>query len=93
MKPVGPNVIDALRVSGIALGGIIAAVAIYQYMRYSGRPDAAEMRDLWLIVAAELATVPIALSFLLPRQEPQDGLLAAPATKTRTSRVPNPWAY
>lgn len=92
MKPVSPNVIDALRVSGILLGGVIAAAAIYQYMRYTGRPDAAEMRDLWLIVAAELATVPIALSFLLPRQEPPEDALLSPPAKSR-ARVPNPWAY
>lgn len=91
MKPVGPNVIDALRISGLAVGGVVAAAAIYQYMRYSGRPDAIEMRDLWLIVAAELATVPIALSFLLPRADAQDGL--PDPKKARTPRIPNPWAY
>lgn len=79
-----------MRVAGIAVGGLVAAAAIYHYMRYSGRPDAAEMRDLWLIVAAELATIPIALSFLLPRADPGRAAELAP---TPASRVPNPWAY
>ena len=91
MKPVGPNVIDALRITGLALGGVIAAWAIYQYMRYSSRPDASEIRDLWLIVAAELATIPIASSFLLPRK-PEGGAIP-PDEGARKPGVPNPWAY
>ena len=60
MRPVDTRIVDGLRVSGVALGGLVAAVAIYQYMRVTGRPDAAEMRDLWLLVAMELAAIPVA---------------------------------
>jgi hypothetical protein len=90
MKPVHPRVIDLLRFAGLALGAIVAAAAIYQYMKYSGRPDAAEVRDLWLIVAMELAAMPIALSFLMPRAEADSLAELAP---TPAPRVPNPWAY
>ena len=69
------------------LGGLVAAAAIYQYM-FTGRPDAAELRDLWLIVALELAAMPIALSLLLPRAEEPAQLAPTPATP-----LPNPWAY
>lgn len=90
MKPVDPKIIDALRIAGLALGGVVAAAAIYQYMRFSGRPDASEIRDLWLIVALELAVMPLALSFLMPRH---DSLATASLAPTPAPRVPNPWAY
>jgi hypothetical protein len=88
MKPVDSRFIDALRVAGLVLGGVVAAAAVYQYLRATGRPDAAEVRDLWLIVAAELAAMPIALSFLMPRSEA--GIELAPSS---TPPVPNPWVY
>ena len=90
MKPVDPKVIDALRLAGIVLGGLVAAAAIYQYLSFSGRPDASEVRDLWLIVALELAAMPLALSFLMPRD---DSLALASLAPTPSPRVPNPWSY
>ncbi len=90
MKPVDAKIIDGLRVSGIALGALVAAVAIYQYMRVTGRPDAAEMRDLWLLLAMELAAIPVALSFLMPRR---DGDIALALAPTPAPRLPNPWTY
>ena len=90
MKPVNPRIIDLLRFTGLALGAIVAAAAIYQYMKVTGRPDASEVRDLWLIVAMELAAMPIALSFLMPRT---DADAIAELSPTPAPRVPNPWAY
>ena len=89
MKPVNPRIIDLLRFTGLALGGLVAAAAIYQYMKFTGRPDASEVRDLWLVVAIELAAMPIALSFLMPRADADIAELAP----TPAPRVPNPWAY
>ncbi len=90
MRPVDTKIIDGLRVSGLALGSLVAGVAIYQYMRVTGRPDAAEMRDLWLLVAMELAAIPVALSFLMPRRALDMALALAP---TPAPRLPNPWTY
>ncbi len=90
MKPVDPKIIDALRLSGLALGGLVAAMAIYQYLRVTGRPDATEMRDLGLLVALELAAIPAALSFLMPRRDGDITLALAP---TPAPRLPNPWSF
>ena len=78
-----------LRWAGIGTGAVVAIIAFYGYMRYTGRPDAAEMRDLGLLLAMELAALPMAFSFLLKRQ-PADDL---PLTSVSNVRLPNPWAY
>ena len=89
MKPVDTKIIDALRVIGLAMGGLVAALAIYHYLRVTGRPDATEMRDLGLLVALELTAIPVALSFLMPRREGDIALALAP---TPAPRLPNPWS-
>ena len=78
-----------LRWAGIGTGAVVAIIALYGYMRFTGRPDAAEMRDLGLLLAMELAALPMAFSFLLKRQPPEE----LPLTTLSTVRVPNPWAY
>ncbi len=88
MKPLDLKIIDGLRLFGVVLGGLVAAVAIYQYLRVAGGPDAAEVRDLWLLVAMELAAIPVALSFLVPRRDSDITLALAP---TPAPRLPNPW--
>lgn len=89
MRPVDPKLIDALRFSAIAIAFLVAAFALFQYLS-TGRPDAREMLALGLLVALELAVVPVAVTFLLPRAEPQS-VVGAPLP--RGTSVPNPWSY
>ena len=90
MKPVDVRTLDIMRFSALALGVLLAIFAVVQYVQAGTRPDAAEMRDLLLIAALEIAFVPLAISFLLPQRE--DDMLASDGLKRGTS-VPNPWAY
>ena len=89
MRPVDPKIIDVLRFSAVGLSFLVALFALIQYLS-TGRPDAREMRDLGLLVALELAIVPIALTFLLPRAE-TDSMVGQPLA--RGTSVPNPWSY
>src|SRR5688572_28775346 len=90
MKPVDSKVIDTLRIASLGLAALVAAAAIYQYMAFSGRPDASEIRDLWLIVELELAAIPLMLSLLVPRYESGEAAALAP---TPAPRMPNPWSW
>lgn len=89
MMPVHPRFVDALRILAVVAGLVVAAFALLQYLS-TGRPDAREMRDLGLLLAFELALVPIAFSFLLPRQV-SEAMVGEPLP--RGTSVPNPWAY
>ena len=90
VKQVDSRIVDALRLSALAVAFIVAAFAMVQYLRYSGRPDAAEMRDLGLLIAMELALVPLALTFLV-RRGSVEPMVAEPLP--RGTSVPNPWSY
>src|SRR5688572_5877781 len=91
MKPVDVRTLDIMRISALALGVVLAIFAVIQYYQAGVRPDAAEMRDLLLIAALEIAFVPLAISFLLPQRE--DDTLLPPTGLKRGTSVPNPWAY
>jgi hypothetical protein len=90
MKPVDVRTLDIMRISALALGVVLAIFAVIQYYQAGVRPDAAEIRDLLLIAALEIAFVPLAISFLLPQRD-EDPL--APTGLKRGTSVPNPWAY
>ena len=90
MKRLESKVVDALRISALALASLVAAFAIFQYVRHGGRPDATEMRDLGLLIAMELAIIPFALTFLV-RNEGPEPMVAEPLP--RGTSIPNPWSY
>ena len=90
MKQLDSRVVDVLRVSGLALASLVAAFAMFQYIRHGGRPDAVEMRDLGLLLALELAVIPFALSFLV-RDDGPEPMTARPLP--RGTSIPNPWSY
>lgn len=90
MKRFDSRVVDALRISALALGSLVAAFAVVQYVRHGGRPDAAEMRDLGLLIALELAIIPFALTFLV-RDDGPEPMTAQPLP--RGTSIPNPWSY
>lgn len=90
MKHFESSVVDALRISALALASLVALFAVVQYIRHGGRPDATEMRDLGLLIALELAVIPFALTFLV-RSEGPEPMTAAPVP--RGTSIPNPWSY
>lgn len=55
----------ALRMYGMLGGGLIALAAIAYYARYIDRPDAIEVRDLWLLVGFEVAILAAGVSRVL----------------------------
>jgi hypothetical protein len=89
MQPVDIRTLDVMRFASLALGVAIALFAMFQYV-HGVRPDSAEIRDLLLVAALEIAFVPLAITFLLPHRD--DLIIASTGVKRGTS-VPNPWAY
>ena len=59
------NFTRALRKYGMFGGGAIALIAVAYYARYIDRPDAAEVRDLWLLVGFEVAVLAAGISRVL----------------------------
>jgi hypothetical protein len=55
----------ALRKYGVLGGGLIALAAVAYYTRYIDRPDAIEVRDLWLLVGFEVAILSAGVSRVL----------------------------
>ncbi len=57
----------ALGLMGAAVSFAIAGAAIYNYATQGGRPDATEVRDLWLLVAFEVAITTVGVAIVLQR--------------------------
>ncbi len=57
----------ALGLMGAAVSLAIAGAAIYTYLTQAGRPDASEVRDLWLLVAFEVAIMTVGAAVVLQR--------------------------
>ncbi len=64
----------ALGLLGTAVSLAIAGAAVYNFMTQGGRPDASEVRDLWLLVAFEVAITTAGATVVLlriSRRKPQ----------------------
>lgn len=57
----------ALGLMGTAVSLAIAGAAVYTYFTQAGRPDASEVRDLWLLVAFEVAITTVGAVVILQR--------------------------
>ncbi len=57
----------ALGLMGAAVSLAIAGAAVYTYLTQGGRPDASEVRDLWLLVAFEIAITTAGVAVVLLR--------------------------
>jgi nitric oxide reductase large subunit len=56
-----------LRLAGPLIGMLVGIVAYAYFHKHQVRPDAVDMRNLWLLIAAEIGVVTLTLSYLFAR--------------------------
>jgi hypothetical protein len=56
-----------LRLAGPLIGLLVGIAAFAYFHKHQVRPDAVDIRNLWLLIGAEIAVVTLTLSYLLKR--------------------------